>query len=131
MHVNTSLHVVSFYTYHTRIMVIGIHVWEAMFEARGRFFAVNFVQTGVISLVYDSRILAFVNRRALVPSSTYHSCICTINAHTRLSIQPLLDLKELDLKKLGIQNSKDRARMLGSLANYRADREDISPGECK
>ena len=40
--------------------------------------------------------------------------------------QPLLDFKETELKKLGIHNSKDRAMMLKSLANYR---EDDSPGE--
>ena len=46
-----------------------------------------------------------------------------------MNIQPLLDLKEPDLKKLGIQNSKDRARMLGSLASYKSDREDTTPSE--
>jgi hypothetical protein len=40
-----------------------------------------------------------------------------------------LDLKELDLKRLGIQNSKDRARMLGSLADYKTDRKDTTPSE--
>ena len=35
----------------------------------------------------------------------------------------------MDLKKLGIQNSKDRTRMLSSLANYKADREDTTPSE--
>ena len=39
-------------------------------------------------------------------------------------LQALLDIKEMDLKKLGVYNSKDRAAMLGSLANYRAVREE-------
>jgi len=35
-----------------------------------------------------------------------------------------LEIKETELKKLGIHNSKDRAMMMGSLANYRAVQED-------
>ena len=54
-----------------------------------------------------------------------------MHTYTQTYEQPLLDLKELDLKKLGIQNSKDRARMLGSLENYKADREDTTPSEYK
>ena len=40
-----------------------------------------------------------------------------------------MDLKEPDLKKLGIQNSKDRARMLGSLASYKTAKEGTSPSK--
>ena len=40
-----------------------------------------------------------------------------------------MDLKDPDLKKLGIQNSKDRARMLGSLATYKKKREGNAPSE--
>lgn len=39
-------------------------------------------------------------------------------------------MKESELKKLGINNSKDRAMMLGSLASYKTVREESSPGEC-
>jgi cobalamin biosynthesis protein CbiG len=42
------------------------------------------------------------------------------------TIKTLLDVKEIELKKLGVYNSRDRAAMLGSLANYRAVREESS-----
>lgn len=38
-------------------------------------------------------------------------------------------MKESELKKLGIQNSRDRATMLSSLANFRSTREASSPGK--
>ena len=56
----------------------------------------------------------------------------TIALESSLSVsfsQPLLDFKETELKKLGIHNSKDRAMMLRSLANYRVVQEDDRPGE--
>lgn len=62
-------------------------------------------------------------------SVTYIYFTCTRTHKHDIHKQPLLDLKELDLKKLGIQNSKDRSRMLSSLANYKADREDTTPSE--
>ena len=62
--------------------------------------------------------LGYASKLITLYSFQFHILLSLTHTNT----QPLLDLKEPDLKKLGIQNSKDRARMLGSLANYRADR---------
>ncbi len=37
-------------------------------------------------------------------------------------LQGLLELREADIKKLGVVNSKDRSRMMTSLASYRTSR---------
>ena len=49
--------------------------------------------------------------------------------NTFTSQQPLLDLKESELKKLGVQNSKDRSLLMGSLTNYRIVRHEAKSGK--
>jgi len=54
------------------------------------------------------------------------------NLFTSLScfpFQPLLDLRDSDIKKLGVVNSKDRARMMSSLATYKSILGQDSVGE--
>ena len=84
-----------------------------------------------VLFIIPSKLHGLYTGPIFIPLHTIYDSHTHTHTHIHLYIQPLLDLKEPDLKKLGIQNSKDRARMLGSLASYKTDGEDTTPSEYK